>query len=138
MSAKEGDCSSVDWEETPWEKTPYDGVFIYRIDEEPDPDNPSTPKFTVIAVKVEEGKSIPLHRHNREVGWRENITFPQGGEFEMQIGESLKTVADRARLAVTIKPDEAFGLRNNDSKPLYFRSEMTPGFTGYQEIEYIQ
>lgn len=138
MSAKEGDCPSVDWEETPWEATPYNGVFVWRIKEEPDPDNPNVPKFTVMAVKVEPGKSIPLHRHNRKPGWEENLTFPQGGEFEIQRGGGLETISTATLFAITIRPLEVFGLKNNSQKVLYFLSNMKPGFTGYQEIEEVK
>lgn len=128
----------VYWEKIPWEKTPYDGVFVYSIKEEPDPGNPSIPKFTVMAVKVEPGKSIPLHRHNREPGWRETLTFPQGGEFEIKREGDLETISGNKPVTLTIRPREIFGLKNNSPEALCFQSNMKPGFTGYQEIEEIK
>ena len=34
---------STDWERLPWEETPYPGVFLFKLEEEIDPENPAIP-----------------------------------------------------------------------------------------------
>ncbi len=128
----------LDWEKIKWEKTPYEGVFIFRVDEESDPDNLKVPKHTIMALRVDPTFNIPLHKHKREPEWREVITFPRGGNFEIKRIDSLETIVNTKKFTVEVLPNQAFGLKNNDSKPLFFYSRMEPGFTGYEEIEEIK
>lgn len=138
MSQEKLNSASLDWEKIAWEKTPYEGVCIFTVDEENDPNNPKVPKYTVMALKVDPNYSIPLHKHNRESGWRETLTFPKGGNFEIKGVDSSKKIASIKKFIVKVLPNQAFGLKNNDSKPLFFYSRMQPGFTGYKEIEEIK
>lgn len=131
MFSPERDPNSVDLQQLPWEETPYPGVSIARIAEQ-------LPLYTLMAVKVDPGSSIPLHRHNREPGWMETITFPKGGNFVIQRDDNLQAVSENAPVSLELGPGDAFGLTNNNLlAPLYFYSRMQPGFTGYAEIEEI-
>lgn len=138
MSKEELNLPLPDWEKIVWEPTPYEGVFISKIEEESDPNNPNIPLFTVMALKIEPEGSIPLHRHKREPEWREIITFPKGGNFEIKGINGSMAISGNQELAITISANQAFGLRNRDSKPLLFHSTMKPGFTGYEEIEEVK
>lgn len=129
---------TVEWEKIVWKKTPYKGVFIHELKRELNPDNPKIPKYTVMALKMEPKAEIPLHRHNRELGWTETITLPNDGRFETQGIEEGKIIVSADSKIIVIHPGEIFGLKNIDSKPLYFYSKMKPGFTGYGEIEEVQ
>lgn len=127
----------IDWEQIVWEKTPYEGVFIFRLDEQPDPRNSTIPKYTIMALKVDPTFSIPLHRHKREPEWREVITFPRGGNFEIKGANGSTKISGNHEFTTVVSANQAFGLRNTDTKPLFFYSTMKPGFTGYDEIEEI-
>lgn len=133
MTSKEADFASIDWEQTP-----YEGVSISLIDEEPDPNNPKIPRYTLMAIRIEPGSTIPLHRHKREPDWTEIITFPRGGNFEIyRIGASEIVLNDNP-MVLRISAYEAFGLTNkNLLERLFFYSRMQPGFTGYEEIEEV-
>lgn len=128
-----------EWENIPWEATPYKGVFLHKVEEEPDPSNPNTPLLTVMALKVEPQAIIPLHRHKRNIDWTETICLPNGGFIETENGQESKQIKTENSFTVVIQAGEIFGLKNLDSlKPLYFFSRMQPGFTGYREIEGIK
>lgn len=137
MSKENLESSQPDWEKLPWQETPYPGVFISLLREEPSPKNPKVPLLTLMAVRVDSGCSIPLHRHNRELSWGEELTFPPGSNFEIYRIRSFKRISNATSLTFTITAGEAFGLKNNGQRPLFFSSEMKPGFTGYEEIEEI-
>lgn len=126
-----------DWEKRDWEKTPYDGVYIYTLNEKPDPQNPEIPLYSFYALKVNPGASIPRHIHEREPEWRETISLEEPGDFEILRAEDSQRVLGE-RLALTNRPYEVFGIINRDSRPLFFTSRMIPGFTGYQEIEEVK
>lgn len=126
-----------DWEKLDWQKTPYSGVFLYLLDEKPNPENPAIPLSSSFALKVDPASSIPRHIHKREPEWRENLTFPGGGNFEISRVDGPEIILN-VPLTLTIKPNEAFGLKNHSSRPLFFTSVMKPGFTGYEEIEEIE
>lgn len=127
----------IDWEQIVWEKTPYEGVFIFRLDEQPDPRNSTIPKYTIMALKVDPTFSIPLHRHKREPKWRETLTFPKGGNFEIKGADGSTKISGNPEFTIVVFANQAFGLTNRGSEPLFFYSRMQPGFTGYQEIEEI-
>lgn len=126
-----------DWEKLAWQETPYPGVFISLIAQEADPQNPRIPKYTVMAVRVDPGCHIPLHRHNREPGWQETLTLPGGGGLEITSGETSQVILTDEPVTLSIETGEVFGLKNNGLGELYFYSRMQPGFTGYGEIEEI-
>lgn len=126
-----------DWEALPWEITPYKGVFLFKLEEEPDPSNLDVPLFSVFALKVRPGSSIPRHIHKRDPEWREYITSEEVGDFEILHAVGSEKVSGKL-LVRTIKPYEVFGVENYDFRPLYFTSRMVPGFTGYQEIEEVE
>lgn len=129
----------LDWEKIVWEQTPYRGVFIYKVEEEQDPSNPNIPLYTVMALEIESGAEIPLHRHNRELGWTETITLPDGGWFETKSDQKGRKIKTKNPFTIVVEPVEFFGLKNiHPSKPLYFYSKMVPGFTGYEEIEEVK
>ncbi len=80
-----------------------------------------------------------MHRHNREAGWTETITLPNGGSVRIKDSRGIKTIKAEKLLIVSTGAGEAFGLTNIDQqKPLYFFSKMKPGFTGYGEIEEVK
>lgn len=125
-----------DWEKLPWETTPYPGVFLFKLDEEPDPANPDVPLFSVFALKVDPGSLIPPHIHKREPGWLETLTFSESGDCKiLRIGSSERILTPST---LTIKPYEPFGLENYGLQHYHFTSRMVPGFTGYQEIEEVR
>lgn len=130
-------ASYTEWEKIPWEKTPYQGVFIFRVDEERDPDNLNVPAYTLMALKVNPNHSIPLHKHNRGPEWTETLTFPEGGSFEAKGINGSIEISGNNEFTITIHANQAFGLTNRSPKQLFFYSRMKPGFTGYQEIEEI-
>jgi hypothetical protein len=139
MSQEKPNFASLDWEKIAWGKTPYKGVFLSMIEEKQDPNNPNIPLYTVMALKIESGAEIPLHRHNRELGWTETITLPDGGWFETKNNQKSKEIKIKKPFTIVIKAGEIFGLKNmNPLQPLYFYSTMKPGFTGYGEIEEIK
>ncbi len=124
------------WEKIKWEQTPYRGVFIYKIEEKKDSSKPSIPLYTIMALKVEPEAEIPLHKHNREPGWTETITFANGGEFETRNDRKSRKIKTKKPFTIVIQAGEIFGLKNmDDLQSLYFFSRMEPGFTGYGEIE---
>lgn len=130
---------AVEWKEIVWQQTPYEGVFISKIVEKQDPSNPNTPLLTIMALKMEPRAIIPLHRHNREAGWTEKITLPNGGWIEIKSDQEPKQIKTESLLTIVIRAGEIFGLKNMDSRQsLYFLSTMRPGFTGYGEIEEIE
>lgn len=138
MSKAELNLQPSDWERLSWQETPYPGVFVFPLHEEPNPKSTRVPLSTLIAVRVNPGCSIPLHRHNRESSWREILTFPKNTSFEIyRIGGS-EQVSNSIPLILVIGAGEAFGLKNNGQRPLFFSSEMQPGFTGYEEIEEVK
>ena len=129
---------SLNGEKIVWEKTPYQGVFIYKIEEKQDPNNPNVPLFTIMALKLQPRAIIPLHRHNREPGWTETVTLPNGGWFETKSDQESEKIKTKKPFTIVIKAGEFFGLKNiHPFKPLYFYSRMEPGFTGYEEIEEV-
>lgn len=126
------------WEKLAWQEAPYPGVFISLLDEKSNPENPKVPLSTLMAVRVDPDCSIPLHRHNRELSWREVLTFPASSYFEIYRIGGLEQVSNTTSLTLTIGAGEAFGLKNLNLRPLFFSSEMKPGFSGYEEIEEIK
>ncbi len=124
-----------DWEKLDWQETPYEGVFVNKLEEIINPDNPRVPFSTTMAVKVDPGASIPLHYHLREIEWREKLSFPPFGDFEILKVSGPQSLPGIRNL--TIIAGEILGLKNNDFRPLFFTSRMTPGFTGYDEIKEI-
>lgn len=134
MLSPERNPNSIGWEQLIWEETPYPGVSVSRIAEQPNPDNKGLPLYTLMAVQVDPEGSIPLHRHNREEGWLEIITFPTGGKFIIQTTDRLEVSGDNP-ISLQLGPGDPFGLKNNNHIPLRFYSRMQPGFTGYAEIE---
>lgn len=133
-------CETVeppDWEKIDWRQTPYMGVFLFKLNEITDPINPDVPLFSVFALKVEPGYSIPRHIHKRETGWREQIVFSKPGDFEILRENDSQKVLGKLSV-ITIKPYEVFGLENHGLQPLFFTSYMKPGFTGYEEIEEVK
>lgn len=139
MQQEKPNFTPQEWEDIPWEPTPYKGVFLHKAEEKPDPSNPDTPLLTIMALKVEPQAIIPLHRHNREAGWTETIILPDGGWIEAKNGQESKQVKTKDSFTIVIQAGEIFGLKNMDPlKPLYFRSTMKPGFTGYAEIEEVK
>lgn len=136
---QERPISLPDWEKIPWGETPYKDVFIHKIEEKQNPNNPTMPLYTVMALKIESGAEIPLHKHNREQDWTETIIFPNGGEFEIKSDQKFRKIRTKDLFAIVIKAGEIFGLKNADLlQPLHFLSRMEPGFTGYAEIEEIK
>lgn len=127
----------ADFEQISWEPTPYKGVFVSITDQEQDPNNLNVPKYTLMAIRVNSGSNIPLHRHNRDTDWQETITFPQGGTFTLRKSGLTEEVSTTNQTTLTIAAQEIFGLENLDTEPLYFYSKMEPGFTGYEEIEEV-
>lgn len=128
-----------DWEKVAWQQTPYRGVFIHEVEEVQNPNNPSIPLYTVMALKIKSGAEIPLHRHNRELSWTEVITLPNGGWLETKRDRKGRKIKTKNPFTIVIKSGEFFGLKNiHPSKPLYFYSRMEPGFTGYEEIEEVK
>lgn len=138
MSQEKPNPSIPDWEKLIWQEAPYPGVYVSLVHEEPDPENPRVPLSTLMAVRVDQGCSIPLHRHNREPSWREVLTFPESSYFEIYRIDGLEQVLNTAPLTLAIETGEAFGLKNLNLRPLFFSSEMKPGFSGYEEIEEIK
>lgn len=138
MPPEKPDFAPLDWEKIAWEPTPYRGVFIFRLDEESDSDNPKIPKYTIMALKVDPNCSIPLHKHNREPGWTETLTFPKGGNFEIKGTNGSTEISGNHEFTIVVSANQAFGLRNENPKPLFFFSRMEPGFTGYAEIEEVK
>ena len=139
MSQEKPNFAPLDWEKLAWEKTPYENVFISKIKEKQDPNSPNIPLYTVMALKIESGAQIPLHRHNRELDWTETITLPNGGWLETKSDHKSKKIKTENPFTIVIKTDEIFGLKNMDPlQPLYFFSTMKPGFMGYAEIEEIK
>lgn len=136
--ALEKNLPELDWKKIKWEKTPYKGVFVYLIEAVADPNNSTVPKSTLMAVRVDPTSVMPLHRHRREKGWKETLTFPTGGNFDIKSMGSIKRISGREKVVFSLAAFEAFGLKNNSSKPLFFYSKMIPGFTGYQELEEIK
>lgn len=128
----------IDWEQIVWEKTPYRGVFLHKVEEELNPTDPKIPKYTVMALRVDPTFSIPLHRHKREPEWTETLTFPKGGNFEIKGANGSTKISGNHEFTTVVSANQAFGLRNTDTKPLFFYSTMKPGFTGYGEIEEIE
>lgn len=128
-----------DWEKIIWEQTPYTGVSIYKVKEKLNPSDPDIPLYSIFALKIEPRRIIPLHRHNRKLGWTETITFPIGGKFETGNEQGFKPVDAKNQSEIVIHAHEIFGLKNIDPlQPLYFLSKMEPGFKGYAEIEEIK
>lgn len=125
-----------DWKRLDWQETPYPGVFLFRLDEEPDPANPNVPLSSMFAMKVNPNSSIPRHIHKRGPEWREKIVFGEPGNFEILRENGQERILN-GLLVIVIKPYEVFGLNNHGAKPLYFTSSMKPGFTGYEEIEEV-
>ena len=125
-----------DWEKLPWETTPYEGVFLFKLEEELDPANPNIPLFSVFALKVNPNYQIPRHIHEREPGWREYISSEEVGDFEILHANGSEKVSGEL-LVRTIKPYEPFGFKNDGLRPYHFTSRMVPGFTGYQEIHEV-
>lgn len=139
MPAEKQITAVPDWEKIVWEQTPYSGVFICKTEEKQNPNNSTMPLYTLMALKIESEAKIPLHKHNREQGWIETITFPNGGKFEIENNQELKKIETKDPFIIIIKAGEIFGLKNIDPlQPLYFLSKMEPGFTGYAEIEEIK
>lgn len=139
MLREKPNFAPLDWEKLAWEKTPYEKVFISKIEEKQDPNNPNMPLYTVFALKIESEAQIPLHRHNRELGWTETITLPNGGWFETKSGPKSNKIKTKKPFTIVIKTGEIFGIKNMDPvQPLYFFSTMKPGFTGYAEIEQVK
>lgn len=139
MLQKKPNFAPLEWKNLDWGKTPYENVFISKIKEEQNPNKPNIPLYTVIALKIESGAKIPLHRHNRELGWTEIITLPNGGWFETKSDQKGRRIKTKNPFTITIKAAEIFGIKNMDPlQPLYFFSTMRPGFTGYEEIEEIK
>ena len=138
MSQEKSNFAPLDWEKLPWEQTPYQGVFIHKVEEKLDPLNPGIPLSTVMALKLNPNAIIPLHRHNREAGWTETITLPNGGDIETKGLNGITNISTVNQHTIVIGPKEVFGLTNKSNKPLYFFSRMEPRFTGYQEIEEIK
>lgn len=139
MLQKKQNLPLLDWKKIAWEQTPYGGVFLSKIEEKQDPNNPNIPLYTVMALKIESGAEIPLHRHNRELGWTETITLPNGGWFETKSDQKGRKIKTENPFTIVIQAGEFFGLKNiHPSKPLYFFSTMKPGFTGYAEIEEVK
>jgi hypothetical protein len=136
MAREMGD-SMPDWEKLTWENTPYPGVFLSKLAEECDPANPNVPLFSVFALRVGPGYSVPRHIHKRELEWREKIVLPQGGNFEILRVDGSERILNTP-LDVIVKPYEVFGLTNHGLRPFFFTSNMRPGFTGYGEIEEIK
>lgn len=138
MSTEMHNLPSVDWEMPDWKKTPYPGVFILTLLEKPDPENPNVPLSTVMVVRVDPGRSIPLHIHRREPSWTEILTFPEGGNFTIHRIDGSEEISNSDDpFILTIGSMRAFGLTNNDASSLFFSSKMEPGFIGYEEIEMI-
>ncbi|MBI4092135.1 MAG: hypothetical protein HY427_02965 [Candidatus Levybacteria bacterium] len=125
-----------DWEALFWEETPYPGVFVFKLDEEINPENPDMPLLSVFALKVNPNSQIPRHIHKREPEWREQVTSYEPGDFEILRADGSEKISSEL-LVITIKPYEVFGVINNGPRPLFFTSRMVPGFTGYEEIEEI-
>lgn len=129
----------IEWEKILWEQTPYRGVFIHKIEEELNSSNPNIPLFTVMALKLKPRAVIPLHRHNRELGWTETITLPGGSRVEIKDSRGSREINSQRSFAITIEAGEIFGLKNMSLlQSLYFVSRMEPGFTGYEEIEEVK
>lgn len=120
-----------------WEKTPYRGVFLRKIKEIKDPQNPKVPKYTIMALRVKPKAIIPPHTHQREANWTETIIFPDDGHFEISDANGLKKITANLH-SITIRPNEVFGLKNINISDLYFVSIMRPGFTGYEEIREVK
>jgi hypothetical protein len=127
---------SSDWERFDWQETPYPGVFLFKLSEGFDPENPNIPIFSSFALKVNPGSRIPRHFHKREPNWREQINFQGAGDFEILRADGSEKASDKL-LVITIKSYEVFGVKNRGLSPLFFTSTMKPGFTGYQEIEEV-
>ena len=125
-----------DWEALFWEETPYPGVFVFKLDEKINLENPDMPLFSVFALKVNPNSQIPRHIHKREPGWREQIASDEPGNFEILRENGSERILNEF-LVLTIKPYEVFGIKNHGLRPLFFTSRMVPGFTGYEEIEEI-
>ncbi|MBI2019602.1 hypothetical protein HYS95_02980 [Candidatus Daviesbacteria bacterium] len=124
------------WEGIIWEEAPYERVFLKILREKIDPVGSSIPRFTLMALKVLPGGSIPLHLHTREAGWTETLTFPAGSQFTVLRDDSEEQIIAESRMTLTIAAEEVFGIRNDDSvRTLFFTSLMRPGFTGYEEIK---
>lgn len=122
-----------------WEQTPYKGVFIHKVEEKLDSSNPNIPLFTVMELKLKPRAVIPLHRHNRELGWAETITLPGGRRVEIKDSRGSREINSQKPFDITVKAGEIFGIKNMSLlQPLYFVSRMEPGFTGYGEIEEIK
>jgi hypothetical protein len=118
------------WEGIDWQPSPYNGVFISMVQEVADPDNPSVPHKSVIAVKVEPGATLPIHWHKRGSEWLEKIDVNKGESTILGFSE------EELSGPITIYNDylEMFGIRNESpTKPLYMLSTMIPGYTGSEE-----
>ena len=125
-----------DWEELDWKETPYPGVFLFKLAEEINPENPDMPFFSVFALKVNPNSQIPRHLHKREPEWREQINFQEPGDFEILRANNSQRILNEL-LTITIEPYEVFGIKNHGLRPLFLTSRMIPGFTGYDEIEEV-
>src|SRR3989338_6549879 len=108
-----------DWEALFWEETPYPGVFVFKLDEKINLENPDMPLLSVFALKVNPNSQIPRHIHKREPEWREQVTSYEPGNFEI-LRESSSEEVSNGVLRNTIKPREVFGVINNGPRPLYF------------------
>lgn len=135
MFERELEPFPVNLEGVDWQQAPYDRVFLSILDEEIDPADPTRPVFTLMALKIFPGGSIPVHRHVREDGWMETLTFPEGSQFTVLRDNGVKKVVAESRMTLTIIAGEAFGILNDSNRDLFFTSLMQPGFTGYEEIK---
>lgn len=124
------------WEALPWEQTPYSGVSICLLSEGVKLQDSDIPSHSLYAVRLDPASTLRRHIHKREPNWREEVTLPEDGDFIiLRADESMRALGKQ--LVVTIRPYEVFGIENYGMRPLFFTSKMTPGFTGYQEIEEV-
>lgn len=123
----------IKFEEIDWQGTPHPGVFVSCL-EEGERDYLSVPRFTSHAVRIDPGHEIGPHYHERGPNWTELLLFPRGGEFTFYRDRRPIEYSGNSPVYERIRPGEIYSIVNRDASPLYFFSNMHPGFTGFREI----